>query len=393
VADDRQDNLSADDAITQSRMDRLRAEQAKVVGRLAQAREQLEAKRPNSRAIDTVLGAFERDVAAGGGVLAGAVAFRVFLFMIPYVFLVVVIFGLGASAGSEDPGTLARSAGIGGIAGKAFASIGDLSTGERIISFFVAAFALLLATRALLKVLRIVHALVWNTRAGKPPSMLRAAGLLVLVVTFGLVITALIGTLRRESFLAGLLATLVFISIPFGVWLAVSWFMPHPPDLPLAALMPGAVVFAIGMEVLHLVTVYWISGQVEHKTETYGAIGFALALLLWAYLLGRLITSAAVINETLWTRDVERRRARAAAKARRSTGVAHQAPGHATSDRARLRGQDRRGQGQDEHVAGDERHDPGVAPGFGAQRRDDQGELAPGQDRGGEVGGGDPPQP
>jgi hypothetical protein len=157
--------------------------------------------------------------------------------------------------------------------------------------------------------------------------------------------------------------------------------------------MPGAVVFAIGMEVLHLVTVYWISGQVEHKTETYGAIGFALALLLWAYLLGRLITSAAVINETLWTRDVERRRARAAAKARRSTGVAHQAPGHATSDRARLRGQDRRGQGQDEHVAGDERHDPGVAPGFGAQRRDDQGELAPGQDRGGEVGGGDPPQP
>ena len=92
-------------------MDRLRAEQAKVVGRLERAREQLEAKRPNSRAVDTVLGAFERDVAAGGGVLAGAVAFRVFLFMIPYVFLVVVIFGLGASASSEDPGSLARERG------------------------------------------------------------------------------------------------------------------------------------------------------------------------------------------------------------------------------------------------------------------------------------------
>ena len=53
---------------------------------------------------------------------------------------------------------------------------------------------------------------------------------------------------------------------------------------------------------LHLVTVYWIASQMEHKTDTYGAIGFALALLLWAYLLGRLITSAAVVNETLWTR-------------------------------------------------------------------------------------------
>ena len=60
--------------------------------------------------------------------------------------------------------------GIGGLAGKAFSSIGDLTTGQRIASFFVATFALLLATRALLKVLRIVHALVWHTRAGQPPS-------------------------------------------------------------------------------------------------------------------------------------------------------------------------------------------------------------------------------
>jgi uncharacterized BrkB/YihY/UPF0761 family membrane protein len=313
--------------------------------------------------------------------------------MIPYVFLVVVIFGLGASVGSEDPGSLARSAGIGGIAGKAFDSIGDLTTGQRIFSFFVAGFALLLATRALLKVLRIVHALVWNTRAGKPLSMMRAAGLLVLVVTFGLAITALIGTLRGESFLAGLVATLVFVSIPFGVWLAVSWYMPHPPDLPLAALVPGAVVFAIGMEALHLVTVYWIANQVEHKTDTYGAIGFALALLLWAYLLGRLITSAAVINETLWSRDVERRRAHEAARARRSAGVAHQSPGNAAGDPRRLRGEDGRREGQDEHVPGDERHDARVEPGLGTQRRDDQGELAPGQDGGGEVGGGHPAQP
>ena len=47
----------------------------------------------------------------------------------------------------------------------------------------------------------------------------------------------------------------------------------------------------------------------EHKTSTYGAIGFALALLLWAYLLGRLVTTSAVINETLWSRYQERRHA------------------------------------------------------------------------------------
>ncbi len=380
----------ADDAITRSRMERLKLEQARMVGRLEGYRKQLEAKRPNSKIIDTALGAFEKDVAAGGGVLAGAVAFRVFLFMIPYVFLLVVIFGLGASAASEDPGSLARDAGIGGLAAKAFAGIGDLSTGQRILSFFVAAFALLLATRALLKVLRIVHALVWHTRAGKPASAIRAAGALVLVVTLALAISALIGQLRSTSFLAGLVATVFFIAIPVGLWLFVSWYMPRDPDVPWTALLPGAIVFGLGLEVLHLITVYWIANQIEHKTDTYGAIGFALALLLWAYLLGRLITSAAVVNETLWSRELERRRARAAARARRSPGVGHEPSGHAAGDPARLGGEHGGAERQDQHVAGHERRDPLVEPGLGAERGDDQGELAPGQDRGREVRGGDP---
>jgi uncharacterized BrkB/YihY/UPF0761 family membrane protein len=296
-----------DDAATRSRMERLRAEQQRVVGGLERTRKKLEDSRPRSKFLDTIFGAFESDVAAGGGVLAGAVAFRVFLFLVPYVFLIVAVFGLGASAGDEDPARLARDAGIGGLAAKALGSVGDLSFGERVVSFVVAGFALLLATRALIKVLRIVHALIWHTRAGKMPSMGRAVGALVLIVTFALVLSVLVGKLRGDSFLVGLVATLLFVAIPVSIWLFVSWHMPHAPDLPWTALLPGAVLFGLGIEVLHLVTVYWIATQVEHKTDTYGAIGFALALLLWAYLLGRLVTSAAVVNETLWSRYQQRR--------------------------------------------------------------------------------------
>jgi|tagenome__1003787_1003787.scaffolds.fasta_scaffold20975985_1 uncharacterized BrkB/YihY/UPF0761 family membrane protein len=300
-----------DDAATRSRMARLRAEQAKVLERVDRTRRRLEESRPRSKLVDTLFGAVESDVAAGGGVLAGAVAFRIFLFLVPYVFMLVAVFGLGASAADEDPGTLARKSGIGGIAAKAFAGVGDLSTGERLVSFAVAAFALLLATRALLKVLRIVHALIWRTRAGKVPSMARAAGALVLLVTFALMVTVLIGKLRGESVLLGLVATILWALLPVGVWLLVSWHMPHASDAPWTALLPGAIVFGLGLGLLHLVTVYWIARQVEHKTSTYGAIGFALALLLWAYLLGRLVTTSAVVNETLWSRYSERRRTRA----------------------------------------------------------------------------------
>jgi uncharacterized BrkB/YihY/UPF0761 family membrane protein len=246
----------------------------------------------------------ERDTAAGGGVLAGAVAFRIFMFMVPFVFLLVGVFGLGSSASEEDPQTLARKAGITGIVAKAVSSVGDLSLAERLVYVVVVGFATFLATRALLKVLRIVHALIWHTRAGKLARSGVASASLIGIVVLGISLSALIGVLRGESFVIGLLATIVYVAVPVALWTFVSWHLPHP-DIPWTALIPGAVVFGLGLEAMHVITVYWIAHQVESKTETYGAIGFAIALLLWAYLVGRLITTAAVVNESLWTRHQE----------------------------------------------------------------------------------------
>jgi uncharacterized BrkB/YihY/UPF0761 family membrane protein len=300
-----------DDPATRSRMARLRAGQATLLSRVERTRKRLEDARPHSRVLDAGFRALERDLAAGGGVLAGAVAFRVFLFLVPYTFLVVCVFGVGASAAEEDPGALARSAGIGGLAAKAMGSVRDLSTQERFLYLVVAGFALLLATRALLKVLRIVHALIWHTRAGKPEKPTRAAFVLIGVVTLALALAVVAGTLRGQSFLLGLVATILYVAVPIGAWLLVTWYMPHAPDIPWTALVPGAVFFGVGMELLHIITVYWIAREVENKTDTYGAIGFALALLLWAYLMGRFITTSAVINESLWSNYQERRRAHA----------------------------------------------------------------------------------
>ena len=70
-------------------------------------------------------------------------------------------------------------------------------------------------------------------------------------------------------------------------------------------------------------TVFWIA-RGGGKTDTYGAIGAALALLLCrSYLLGRLITASAVINATLWQRREDRAERRAErAHARRVPGSA-----------------------------------------------------------------------
>jgi len=59
---------------------------------------------------------------------------------------------------------------------------------------------------------------------------------------------------------------------------------------------------AIGADVLHLLTVYWIGHLVARKTNTYGAVGIALAVLLWVYILGRIMVGSAGLNAALWYR-------------------------------------------------------------------------------------------
>ncbi len=164
---------------------RAKAQQERLTQRAGDTLGKLEAARPESPWIDAVFRTYERDTATGGVVLAGALAFRVFLFLIPYAFTLVVGFGAAASATESDPTDLARKAGIAGILAHAVGSTRELSWTERIVSIVVGLFAVFLASRGLSKVLRVVHALAWRVRAGKFQSLTKASAVLVGVVTVG----------------------------------------------------------------------------------------------------------------------------------------------------------------------------------------------------------------
>jgi uncharacterized BrkB/YihY/UPF0761 family membrane protein len=290
---------------------RLKQEQSRVIQRVEDTRARLERARPHSPLIDATFRAFERDVNTGGVVLAGAVAFRVFLFIVPYVFVLVVGFGLAADAANQDPGSLARDAGIGGLVAQAVAGSADLSGLERVTTLVVALIALVLGTRALVKVLRIVSGLIWGV---SPPKLKNAGKAIVGVLalmTLAFALSTLLDELRERSFLLGLGGIIVTTAIPFAVALIMNVLLPHQPTR-WPDLVPGALFLALGVLVLHLITVYWIAHEVESKTDTYGAIGAALAILLWSYLLGRLITASLTLNATLWQRRTERAERRAA---------------------------------------------------------------------------------
>jgi uncharacterized BrkB/YihY/UPF0761 family membrane protein len=266
--------------------------------RAERTRAGIEARRADSASIDTAFEAVERDAQTGGGVLAAALAFRLFMFLVPYAFVMVTGFGLASSAAGQDPGDAARSAGIGGLLANAVASTSTLSLWNRIVALVVGGFALALTARSLIRVLWIVHRLIWGVQSTRKPS---PWGPLVLV---GFV-TALFGVADLAAWLGSqgigfrVLAIVLTTVLAGASWYLVSWWLPREP-CEWWALLPGAVIVGVGVGILHLLTLTYVVHVVSRKSALYGAIGISLALLLWTYFAGRLLTAAIAANASLW---------------------------------------------------------------------------------------------
>jgi uncharacterized BrkB/YihY/UPF0761 family membrane protein len=272
-------------------------------GRVDDTVERFESRRSDSIAVDTVMSTYERDNETGGDVLAGAMAFRVFMFLIPYVFVVVVGLGLAGDAADKSPHEVAADAGIGGLAAQAVIQAGGASTASRWTVLVIGGFALFLGARSAIKVLMAIYALSWDVPIRKVARLSRAAGAFVLVITLALAAVAIIDGLRDDSEPLGLLLMLLYTAVPFALWLYVSDHLPHAEGAGWRDLAPGALLVALGVQALHFFTVLWIAHSMASKTETYGAIGAALALLLWAFVLGRILTLSAVLNAAIWYRN------------------------------------------------------------------------------------------
>lgn len=266
--------------------------------RAERTRAGIEARRADSASIDTAFEAVERDAQSGGGVLAAAVAFRLFMFLVPYAFVLCTGFGLASTAAGQDPGDAARSAGITGLLASAVSSTSTLSLVNRLVALVLGGFALALTARSLVRVLFIVHRLIWRVQPPRRPSPWAP---LILVgfftVLFGFAdLTTWIGS---RSLGLQIVAFFMTIVISGGAWFLASWLLPRD-ECALWALLPGALIVGVGAGALQILTMTYVVHVVTRKSALYGAIGIALALLLWTYFAGRLLTAATAANASLW---------------------------------------------------------------------------------------------
>jgi membrane protein len=259
-----------------------------------------EVERQRHRSVDAAFEMAERDSEVGGGMIAGALAYRLFIWLLPLALVAVAGLGLAADASSESPEEAGKSLGMEGLISNSISSAAN--SPNRWYALLIGIPVLIWASRSVLRALIVSHRLIWtDVRSAAPKPKLGATlRLLVLLLCFGLV-SACASAIRAWSTGAGVLATLVALAFYAGLWLLVSLRLPHR-EAEWTALIPGSVLFGLGTLLFQVAIAYVITPWALAKQGTYGALGVAAALLVGLFLISRLVVASAVVNATLWER-------------------------------------------------------------------------------------------
>jgi uncharacterized BrkB/YihY/UPF0761 family membrane protein len=262
--------------------------------RLMRAR--VEAARRRHASLDLGFAVAERDAAIGGGLLAGALAYRIFVLLLPVALLFVSGIGLYASAADKSPGKVAEDAGLQGLVASQVAS--TASGGARGVIFILMVPAVLYALAKLYRALAITHAIAWHGSGRGVRLAPRGVGALGGALLANLVAAEIVGWIRRQSEVGGATSLLVYLVLVGGAWLVVSLELPRR-ETRWIDLLPGAFLVGGGFLLVNVFNVYVTTRLVEDHADTYGVLGIAAALLFSLVLVGRLIVVSAELNAAL----------------------------------------------------------------------------------------------
>ena len=182
--------------------------------------ERCEAARPRHATVDFGLTLFERDSSIGGGLLAGALAYRLFVLLLPSALLFVSGLGLYAGTVDKSPSAAAKEAGLHGLIASQVAS--TASGSARWLVFVLMVPAVLYATAKLYRAVAVVHAIVWHGSGRGVRITPRGRRCSARFAARPFVAAEIVGWIRRHDQLGGLSALLVYLVLVGGAWLVVS---------------------------------------------------------------------------------------------------------------------------------------------------------------------------
>jgi uncharacterized BrkB/YihY/UPF0761 family membrane protein len=240
--------------------------------------------------------AYRHDKNVAGKVLSSAIAYRLFLWILPLALTLAGILGFVEKQPEDYVDEF-------GISGYVASSVADAAAQAQQGRWFLLIFGLVglyTASVAASKTILVVYSLVFGEPARSVPGPKAAGGfLLAAAAMIGLSFSMRI--VQAASIGRGLLIELVVLAAIGALYLVVALVLPHGGTGWLA-LVPGALVMAGGVVALRLVTSMYLVHRIQRSSELYGSLGSAACILLWLYFIGRLLVMAAVLNAALATR-------------------------------------------------------------------------------------------
>ena len=255
----------------------------------------------------------ERQRRVAAMVLAGGIAYRIFFWLLAVSVVV------GGVLGFFDPDAVQSKLTQHGVTGWTAAAVANLtrsSDGNEWWLLLVGGWLVLWTGYTCSKALALSHATIWGVDPPKMDRPLRSS-LLFSGYTGGFIAAmAAARYVREQNQIGGFTATMLVLGVAFGFWLFVSRHLPNAASGWLE-LVPGAAVVAVGLQAMHVFTVYFLGPKLESATQLYGVVGIVTTLLFWFYLGGRLIVAGATLN-VVFTELRASRRPAAAGSATRS---------------------------------------------------------------------------
>ena len=261
---------------------RTRARAAEMRARAQRVAERAETERGRHESVDAVFEMVDRDGEVGGGIMAGALAYRLFIWLLPLA--LVAVGGLGLDVGRSvavagERGEVSRPCRPGHLVGRerreqpcALVRVSDRPAGSRLGDEEPAPGA---HRRAPARLDRPPHgrseadarshvavSRSCSSARSRSPRLRAPCGR--------------VGN-RRASRPRWARAWRISAS-----GCLISTRLPHR-DAPWRALCRAQLLFAVGAEVIRVLTAYLIAPQASSKQGTYGALGLAAALLLGLY--------------------------------------------------------------------------------------------------------------
>ena len=238
--------------------------------------------------------AAERNRRVAASVLAGGIAYRLFLWFLPFGLIV------GGALGLMDADSTEEAVASGGLPAAFVDVIGDVARAAESSWWWLLGIGvplLLWAGYTGAKALQLIHSLVWDEpppRTKPLKSSLAFTGALCAFMAAAGLTWWLRDEASVERFLTAALAT-----VPLAVlWLWASLRLPHR-DAPLRALLPGAILISIGFQVLHGLIVEFLVPKLEKSTTLYGSLGAMTTILFFMYFAGKLVVTSPILNSSL----------------------------------------------------------------------------------------------